>query len=89
MSGAAWDDVRGPGLVSGAALDDVQGPGLVSGAALDDVQGPGLVSGAAVDAVRGICGIVRGIHGPSGARGPGLGSHIGFLNHFKIFTGNF
>ena len=31
MSGAALDDVRGPGLVSGAALDDVRGPGLVSG----------------------------------------------------------
>ena len=31
MSGAALDDVRGPGLVSGAALDTVWGPGLVSG----------------------------------------------------------
>ena len=31
MSGAALDDVRGPGLVSGAALDAVRGPGLVSG----------------------------------------------------------
>ena len=41
MTGAALDDVRGPGLVSGAALDDVQGPGLVSGAALDGVWGPG------------------------------------------------
>ena len=69
--------------MSGAALDDVRGPGLVSGAALDAVWGLGLVSGAALDAVRGI----RGIHG--GIRGPGLGSHIGFLNHFKIFTGNF
>ena len=86
MSGAALYDVRGPGLVSGAALDPVQGPGLVSGAALDDILGPGLVFGAALDAVHGICGIVRG---PSGARGPGLGSHIGFLNHFKISTGNF
>ena len=83
MSGAALDDVRGPGLVSGAALDAVRGPGLVSGAALDAVQGPGLVSGAALDAVRGI------VRGPSGARGPGLGSHIGILNHFKISTGNF
>ena len=46
MSGAALDDVRGPGLVSRPALDDVQGPGLVSGAALDAVRGPGLVSGS-------------------------------------------
>ena len=41
MSGAALDDVRGPGLVSGVALDAVWGPGLVSGAALDAVRGPG------------------------------------------------
>ena len=83
MSGAALDDVRGPGLMSGAALDAVRGPGLMSGAALDavrgiwgmvrlaaldDIRGPGLVSGAALDAVRGIRGIV---HGPSAARGPG------------------
>ena len=55
----------------------------MSGAASDEVRGPGLVSGAALDAVRGLRSIVRSI------RGPGLGSHIGFLNHFKIFTGNF
>ena len=82
MSGAALDDVRGPGLVSRAALDAVRGWCL---AALDDIRGPGLVSGAALDVVRGIRGIVCGICSP----GPGLGSHIGFLNHFKIFTGNF
>ena len=92
MTRAALDDVWGPGLVSGAALDDVQGPGLVSGAALDGVRGPGPGAG-----VRGSCGCSPGhprCHpwhprhlGP--VRGPGLGSHIGFLNHFKIFTGNF
>ena len=77
MSGAALDDVRGPGLVSGAAFDAVRGPGLVSGAALDDVRGPGLVSGAALDAVRGILDVRHPWHrpqhpsvrGPSGARG--------------------
>ena len=75
-----------------AALDDVRGPGLVSGAALDDVQGPGLVSGAALDGVWGWCPgqpwMQSGVSAASGAH-PGLGSHIGFLNHFKIFTGNF
>ena len=66
MSGAALDDVQGPGLVSGAALDAVRGWCL---AALNDIRGPGLVSGAALDAVRGIRRIVRGIRGPSGAWG--------------------
>ena len=68
MSGAALDDVQGPGLVSGAALDAVRARGWCL-AALDDIRGPELVSGAALDAVRGIHGIVRGIRGPSGARG--------------------
>ena len=40
MSGAALDDVWGPGLVSGAALDAVQGLGLVSDS-LGCCPGPG------------------------------------------------
>ena len=41
MSGAALDDVRGPGLVSGAAVDAVRGLGCHPGAALDAIWGTG------------------------------------------------
>ena len=98
MSPIAWDAIWGPGLASGAALDDVWGPRLVSGAALDAVRGPRLVSRAALDAIRGLGprASIQGL-GPRAsvwglgprARSPRLGSHIGFLNHFKNFTSNF
>ena len=92
--------VRGPGLLSGGSLGCCPGPGAgVRGslgccpgargwclAALDDIRGPGLVSGAAFG-----CSPRHPRHRPRHprpVRGPGLGSHIGFLNHFKISTGN-
>ena len=79
----------GPGLVSPIATDNIWGslgccpgqPWMRSGAqgivqgSLGCCLGPRASSGAQ--------GTIRGIQGPR------LVSHIGFLNHFKSFTGNF
>ena len=81
----------GPGLVSPIATDNVQGsfgccpvPGASVQGSLGCHLGPGhhlgqpwMRSGAQ--------GVIRGIRG---IQGPRLVGHIGFLNHFKSFTGN-